>query len=110
MYACSPKWDSDWITEEDLGTILSQLAPYIEQAPYGPDSIGLSHGLHFTGGEPFLNFELLCEVGYFSKCHFCLDIRKHLIMVDSFEELAPRQFYKILEIDHNHKILGGNNV
>jgi hypothetical protein len=330
MYACSPKWDSDWITEEDLGTILSQLAPYIEQAPYGPDSIGLSHGLHFTGGEPFLNFELLCEavdiadhlaipstfvetnaawctddtttkeklaklksrglkgimisvnpfyaefvpfsrtercidksleifgnnvfvyqieyykrfkqwgltdlvpfdeyltmensrdlfrnveffisgrtpyslakllddhfprfsaiqlcsvpcsppflrnwhnhfdnygnympgfcggisfgdcqdldqlleegidpdrkpalsfiakedfqsffdfarqrgyeeseVGYFSKCHFCLDIRKHLIMVDLFEELAPRQFYKILEIDQNHKILGGNNV
>jgi hypothetical protein len=61
MYACSPKWPADWITEENLGTLLSQLAPHIEPAPYGPDSIGLSHGLHFTGGEPGLNFTLLCK-------------------------------------------------
>jgi hypothetical protein len=61
MYACSPQWKSDWITEEDLQKILSQLAPHIEPAPYGPDSIGLSDGLHFTGGEPFLNFDLLCK-------------------------------------------------
>lgn len=60
MYACSPKWDNDWITEDDLSIILTQLSLHIEPAPYGPDSIGLSHGLHFTGGEPFLNFELLC--------------------------------------------------
>jgi hypothetical protein len=59
MYACSPRWDADWITEEDLGALLSQLAPHIEPAPYGPDSISLSHGLHFSGGEPGLNFELL---------------------------------------------------
>jgi hypothetical protein len=61
MYACSPKWPSDWISEEDLTTILSQLAPYIEPAPYGSESIGLSDGLHFTGGEPFLNFDLLSK-------------------------------------------------
>ena len=60
MYACSPKWESNWITEDDLSIILSQLSRHIEPAPYGPKSIGLSHGLHFTGGEPFLNFELLC--------------------------------------------------
>ena len=61
MYACSPKWNADWITEEDLNIILSQLSSHIEPAPYGPESIGLSHGLHFTGGEPGLNFELLCK-------------------------------------------------
>ena len=77
MYACSPKWDSDWIMEEDLSTILSQLAPYIEPAPYGPDSIGLSHGLHFTGGEPFLNFELLCKA---------VDIADHLDIPSTFVE------------------------
>jgi sulfatase maturation enzyme AslB (radical SAM superfamily) len=60
MYACSPKWDADWISEEHLSTMLSQLAPHIEPAPYGPDSISLSHGLHFTGGEAGLNFDLLC--------------------------------------------------
>ncbi|GAK54773.1 hypothetical protein U27_01603 [Candidatus Vecturithrix granuli] len=60
MYACSPKWEADWISEEHLHAMLSQLARYIEPSPYGPDSISLSHGLHFTGGEPGLNFELLC--------------------------------------------------
>ena len=61
MYACSPKWEPDWISEEDLETILGQLAGRIQPGPYGPESIGLSHGLHFTGGEPFLNFTLLCK-------------------------------------------------
>jgi len=61
MYGCSPRWNSPWISETDLWTLLSQLARHIAPAPYGPDSLGLSHGLHFTGGEPFLNLELLCK-------------------------------------------------
>lgn len=59
MYLCSPKWSADWISEENLQKGLSQLAGWIMPGPYGPDSIGLSHGLHFSGGEPFLNFDLL---------------------------------------------------
>jgi hypothetical protein len=61
MYACSPEWKADWISEADLGAILGQLAGKIQPGPYGKDSIGLSHGLHFTGGEPFMNFKLLCH-------------------------------------------------
>lgn len=61
MYGCSPRWSRDWISEEDLARILGQLAPHIAPGPYGPQSIGLSQGLHFTGGEPFMNFELLCK-------------------------------------------------
>lgn len=61
IYGCSPKWSADWISENDLQQILNALAGKIEASPYGPDTIGLSHGLHFTGGEPFLNFELLCR-------------------------------------------------
>ena len=61
MYACRPQWNADWISEEDLESILGQLAPHIEPAPYGPEQMSLSHGLHFSGGEPFLNFELLCR-------------------------------------------------
>ncbi|VUT25338.1 MAG: hypothetical protein MOIL_00992 [Candidatus Methanolliviera sp. GoM_oil] len=59
MYACSPKWSGDWISEEDLEKILSQLAGKIKPSPYGPKKVSLNYGLHFTGGEPFLNFELL---------------------------------------------------
>jgi len=60
MYACSPQWNGDWISEENLEKILSQLAGTIQPSFYGPGGVGVSEGLHFTGGEPFLNFELLC--------------------------------------------------
>lgn len=61
MYGCSPTWSADWISEKDLRATLEQLARTIEPSPYGPTMIGLSHGLHFTGGEPFMNFDLLCR-------------------------------------------------
>lgn len=60
MYACSPEWEG-WISEEDLKTVLSQLAGKIKPSPYGPNRMSLNHGLHFTGGEPFLNYELLLK-------------------------------------------------
>lgn len=59
MYACSPRWPADWPDEKRLDTLLRQLAAYIEPAPGGPEDVDLNHGLHFTGGEPFLNFDLL---------------------------------------------------
>ena len=61
MYACSPSWNSGWISEKNLEEILTQLAGRIEGSPYGPGGIGINYGLHFTGGEPFLNFELLVK-------------------------------------------------
>jgi hypothetical protein len=61
MYACTPKWKSGWIGDDDLDALLRQLARTVVPAPYGPGSIGLSHGLHFTGGEPFLKFDLLAR-------------------------------------------------
>ncbi|MFQ5996704.1 MAG: radical SAM protein [Dehalococcoidales bacterium] len=60
MYACSPKWKG-WISEEDLKTILTLLAAKIRPSPYGDRMVSLNYGLHFTGGEPFLNFELLLK-------------------------------------------------
>jgi hypothetical protein len=67
IYACSPHWDADWISEEDLERTLSQLAGKILPSPYGPKAISLNHGLHFTGGEPFLNFELLLRAAEIAK-------------------------------------------
>jgi len=60
MYACSPKWKG-WISQSDLILLLSKLAGRIRPSPYGPGRVSLNHGLHFTGGEPFLDFEFLLE-------------------------------------------------
>jgi hypothetical protein len=62
MYACSPNWDSNWFSEKDAEKILTQLAGRIKESPFGPNKIGINYGLHFTGGEPFLNFELLLKI------------------------------------------------
>ncbi|MDI6641140.1 MAG: 4Fe-4S cluster-binding domain-containing protein [Elusimicrobiota bacterium] len=59
MYACSPQWKADWLTEEDAEKILTLLSTRFQASPLGPDKIGVNCGLHFTGGEPFLNFHLL---------------------------------------------------
>ncbi len=62
MYACSPRWSSDWISKKDAERVLTQLAEKIVESPLGSDRVDLNHGLHFTGGEPFMNFDLLLEL------------------------------------------------
>jgi hypothetical protein len=61
MYACSPDWNADWISNEALRNTLEGLAGKIAPSPFGDNYMSLNHGLHFSGGEPFLNFRLLCE-------------------------------------------------
>lgn len=62
MYGCSPNWKADWMSEQDAEKVLSELAGRIKASPYGPQRIGVNSGLHITGGEPFLNFDLLLNV------------------------------------------------
>jgi len=83
MYACQPAWDSDWIGEADIESYLSQLSGRIKPSPYGTDRVDLNSGLHLTGGEPFLNFELLLRAAEIAhklgipstfvetNCHWC---------------------------------------
>jgi hypothetical protein len=59
MYACSPEWKGDWISEHDLKMCLKLLRGKIAPSPWGNKRLSLNHGLHFTGGEPFINFDLL---------------------------------------------------
>jgi hypothetical protein len=59
IYACSPDWPADFISEENLERGLAGLAGKIQPSLRGPQRVGLSDGLHFTGGEPFINFKLL---------------------------------------------------
>jgi hypothetical protein len=37
------------------------------------------------------------QEGYVSKCHLCVDIRRHLVAHGDFQELTPRGFYRHLE-------------
>jgi hypothetical protein len=61
MYACEPQWDADWISEVDIRNYLLQLSGKIKPSLYSPDNIDLNSGLHLTGGEPFLIFDLLLK-------------------------------------------------
>ncbi|HSR33415.1 MAG TPA: radical SAM protein [Anaerolineae bacterium] len=62
LYACSPRWPADWISEEDAAEILSQLARAMRGKYPHPGRVGVNDGVHFTGGEPFLNFALLLRL------------------------------------------------
>jgi hypothetical protein len=67
MYACSPRWDADWLSAEDAETILSQLAEALRGKSPFPGRIGVNEGVHFSGGEPFLNFDLLLHLAEMAK-------------------------------------------
>ena len=59
LYACSPAWPADWISPGDLEACLATLSRRIRPNPGGAHTISFNYGLHFSGGEPFLNFDLL---------------------------------------------------
>ena len=61
MYACSPEWKGHWISEYNLELCLHRLKGKIIPSPWGDQVMSLNHGLHFTGGEPFLKFDLLLK-------------------------------------------------
>ena len=43
------------------------------------------------------NYKDLPE-GYISKCHLCVDIRRHIVnLTDEYKELRPKEFYLHLE-------------
>jgi len=62
LYACSPAWKADWLSLSDAEAILTQLAASLRGKYPDFGSVGVNQGIHFTGGEPFLNFDLLLEV------------------------------------------------
>lgn len=62
LYACSPSWTGDWLSIADAERILTQLAGRLPGLNASHGAASFNEGLHFTGGEPFLNFELLLQV------------------------------------------------
>ena len=66
IYASSPKWKSNWLKETDAEIIFTNLSYIFNKIyfrnNYRSNHISFSYGLHFTGGEPFLNFKLLVKL------------------------------------------------
>ncbi|MEM2950105.1 MAG: radical SAM protein [Nitrososphaeria archaeon] len=96
MYASSPNWPSDWMNLSQLEHIISKLSETIIPSNLGPRNVGINVGLHFTGGEPFLNYNLLIDAVKIARkydipsvfvetnCFWCTDDG---IAVDRFREL-----------------------
>lgn len=62
LYNCSPRWDADWISEADATRYLQQLAQSMPPSHRRSRQVSLNYGVHFTGGEPFLNYPLLLRL------------------------------------------------
>ena len=63
MYACSPRLSADWLSLPDAERIIRSLSEIFRRKyPRGYRRIGVNLGLHFTGGEPFLNYDLLLKL------------------------------------------------
>lgn len=86
MYACSPRWEEDWIDPHEAEKILNKLSKILAvKYPEGLNTLGVNLGVHLTGGEPFLNYGLLLKLtrsaeklgvpGIFveTNCFWCLD-------------------------------------
>lgn len=108
MYACSPKWSNRWMSVDDLRIVLEALAPYV--VPASPKGyVGINEGLHFTGGEPFLNYELLKEavklaeeLGYPSvfvetNCYWCVN-----------EDIARERFSELRKLGLEGVLVSAN--
>ncbi|MCS7232186.1 MAG: radical SAM protein [Elusimicrobiota bacterium] len=57
VYASSPKWSSDFLDKKNVEILLKLLSKWLPKSSY----ITFNAGIHFSGGEPFLNFDLLVE-------------------------------------------------
>lgn len=55
LYASSPKWSVDFIPVDRLESILDKLSTWLKPTDY----ITFNAGVHFSGGEPLLNLDLL---------------------------------------------------
>jgi hypothetical protein len=76
----------DQLLEEGIDTEKKPVLAYIAQGNFaGLLDFARHHGYKES------------QEGYFSKCHLCVDVRKHLVTIDTFEELAPRQFYDYVD-------------
>ncbi|UCF99003.1 MAG: 4Fe-4S cluster-binding domain-containing protein [Spirochaetaceae bacterium] len=103
MYACSPRWSAEWISEADLEAILQSLAGKIEPSPWGAATMSLNHGLHFTGGEPFLNFPLLCNAVRRAKE---LGIPSLFVETNCYWAKTDRGTREKLEVLREHGLIG----
>ncbi|MFQ5593291.1 MAG: radical SAM protein [Anaerolineae bacterium] len=105
FYACSPRWPADWVSEEDAEQVLTQLARAMHGKYPDPERVGVNDGLHFTGGEPFLNFDLLLRLTEMARR---LDIPGLFVETNGFwcrDDATTREKLRALQAAGLHGIL-----
>jgi len=110
MYACSPRWRSDWINLRDAKRILESISKFFRrQYPRDFSRVGVNLGLHFTGGEPFLNFDLLLEL---VKLAHELEIPSLFVETNCFwctnDEITEKNLYRLKEAGLNGILISAN--
>lgn len=110
MYGCSPRWRADWMCETDAEKILTQLSDKLRKRyPRHSKGIGINYGIHFTGGEPFLNFDLLLRITI--KAHE-LDIPSTFAETNCFwcssDETTQERFTKLKNAGLNGMLISVN--
>jgi MoaA/NifB/PqqE/SkfB family radical SAM enzyme len=56
-------WKADWINREEAKKVLKHLANSFNKGyTFDSSNVGINMGLHLTGGEPFLNYDLLLDL------------------------------------------------
>ncbi|RLE80920.1 MAG: hypothetical protein DRJ51_04850 [Thermoprotei archaeon] len=108
MYACSPKWSDYWIPLTDLKVILEKLVEGFSDHDLG-GIMGVNVGLHFTGGEPFLNYPLLLEaVRIASRLGFPLTFVETNCSWCINEDLARKHFQELKEAGLDGMLVSAN--
>ncbi|MEM2341969.1 MAG: radical SAM protein [Candidatus Bathyarchaeia archaeon] len=110
MYACSPKWRSDWINLEDAERIFEVLSrAFNKKYPKGFNRVGVNLGLHLTGGEPFLNFNLLFELVKLANKY---EIPSLFVETNCFwctnDEITEERLFKLKEVGLNGILISVN--
>ncbi len=136
LYACGPKW-KEFMKIETLSSILQSIKRLWKNYRPNPSKNILFHGIHFAGGEPFLNFPLLLSavriakefgvyMGYVeTNAEWCIDkedvYEKFSLLKDSglpriFISCSPFHAEKVplkrtlLAIEVAQRVLGPENV
>ena len=52
LYNCSPEWNTDWISEADVTSYLSQLSTMIRPSPHGRGDAPILRGLEAVSKSP----------------------------------------------------------
>lgn len=98
------------MSERDAELILTQFSDKLRKKyPVHSKCIGVNHGIHFTGGEPFLNFDLLLSV---TRMAHELQIPSTFVETNCFwasdDKITEERFRKLMDAGLTGMLISAN--